>query len=959
MNQPQHFIRLFLVYSLLVLLPVIATAFVTTQIINSLILLEDQETLENLTGRSELIGASAHSESFFKPIFNEYVRRYFENKPEQLDKFNRIAHEFNQIASTSIDAFAFSENGTMIECDSSPAELRSAIAYIWEYLNSEVTTSSYGNIKPDLQKFFGRDFHPRRLRKMRNQIFSFIAGNKPGMIFYSRKREPGEEGMRGLLLIVRDLPSHDEILDKSLQDFLQAEIRLAIIPAAEKDRIISKDKAPHDFVAIQKEMQRQNLDILSYQGFIWKKTSFNDFAIIAGQKQEKQFYELGKYFVLLLALLISGLGLLAALKNLNEAGRLWISIRLKLIAVFVFAVYLPLLGLFFLSFKGLQDRRAVLENEARKGMLDALYKLDSDFSRKEDEIKNTFDRFFQDHTWQKKLSSDWYANDKIIRRHAKVGLEGENFFNWLEIRNGRLEQLFCTAKGEANNRIKDLNRVMAQISLEKFVPQLISREAKRIRQSDFIIRNIIENPVLGFSHYFEVPGQIVPMEFEGSFLYWYWNYYPDPVDGVVFFSANTKAQYNVVKYLARALSNRFSFNNVQLKIISYHPTEQKWLPESQEIARPVEMISRIGAINGRITSSQLEIDGQAYLATCFPGIKMRDVFLTCLYPIREINAKIASMRNQIFLGMFLIIIVAVLTGLLLTRAFLHPIAELNSGLNALRQRQTDYRVNIASSDEFGTLGETFNQMMIEVKEMLLAEAVQQCLIPTSPPQIPGYELIVFNQMATSVGGDYADAFLLPDGKFLLVLGDVTGHGVSSSILTAMVKALVFRFSQHPGDLSQIMKDLSHMIFELLKHRKLMTFCAVIVHQNSGSFDLTNAGHPFPLLCDRNGICKMIEHNSLPLGVSKKRSNYPASTGRLEVGDFLLLYTDGIAEAANRDGEMFGFDRVQSIVAQNSHLSANELKEELLKQFWAHYTEEHLDDDLTFVILKRSAAEPNA
>ncbi|MEW6713387.1 MAG: PP2C family protein-serine/threonine phosphatase, partial [Candidatus Riflebacteria bacterium] len=177
-------------------------------------------------------------------------------------------------------------------------------------------------------------------------------------------------------------------------------------------------------------------------------------------------------------------------------------------------------------------------------------------------------------------------------------------------------------------------------------------------------------------------------------------------------------------------------------------------------------------------------------------------------------------------------------------------------------------------------------------------------------------------------------------------------GVSSSILTAMVKALIFRFSQRPQDLSLIMRDLSHMIFDLLHHRKLMTFCAIIIEQNTGNYMLTNAGHPFPMICNPNGSTRTIEHNSLPLGVSKKRSNYPATSGTIEPGEVLILYTDGIAEATNSEGQMFGFDRVRNIVGENCHQSGKAIKEELLNQFWAHYTEKHLDDDLTFIILKR-------
>ncbi len=943
-------------FCLLVLLPLFATATVLHLLIGSLITDETAHLTRQLTTSSELIGAGAHSESFFKPIFNNFIRRYFEFKEDDLDGLHRICNEYSQQAGTRIEVFAFNSEGGLIENEFSPVELHPVALHLWESINEFEVSTRYEHLKPDFQRIFGRDFHPRKMRKMRNRIFSFIAGNRPGMIYFSRKREAGAEGMRGIILLVRNLPNHTDILNKSLTRFKSASIRIAILPGDNPQNSISLESDTGDFVAVAELMRQERRTSLAFSGQIWQKTAFTDFSIIAGKKSEESFYTLLQHCSTYGSLAVALAALLLFVRSQQRPGRIWISIRLKLIVVFIFAVYLPLLGLFYLSFQGLQDRRSVLENDAQKGMLDVLYQIDSDFSTKETEIKALYDRLFHSRAWQTRLTGNWSQDHAMLKETIGWPVEGESLFNWLEIRDTNLEQLFCTAKGEANNRIKDLNRVMAQISLEKFVPELLSADARKIRQSDFIIRNIIENPVLGFSHFFEVPGQIVQMEFEGAFLYWYWNYYQDPQNGVVFLSGNTRAQLASAEYLSQALKKRFSYDNVQLQLVSYHPTEQKWLPEESGIDESIEVLTRIGTINQRITSSRIEINGRDYLATCFPGIRMRDVMLTCLFPVAEIDAKIDLMRSRIFIGMIMILLVAILTGLLLTKAFLRPVAELNQGLNALRQRETEFRVKIDNNDEFGDLGETFNQMMIEVKEMLLAGAVQQCLIPTDPPQIPGYELIVFNQMATDVGGDYADAFILPEDRFLLVLGDVTGHGISSSILTAMVKALIFRFSCNPYDLSLFMRDLSIMIFDLLDHRKLMTFCAVIIEQKTGEYQLTNAGHPFPLICDRDGNCRAIEHNSLPLGVSKKRSNYPASTGRLQPGDWLMMYTDGIAEAGNDKGEMFSFERVGDILRKNCKESGETCKNDLLQQFWSHYTDEHLEDDLTFIMLKNCASE---
>ena len=936
--------RFILVVFLLIILPVCLTFLTLNHLINDLIELEVKKTAEKLSKKSELIAGSVHSEAFLKPIFTDIARKYLTFQENEIGKLYKLIENYSAKAGVKVDAYPFDPSGNLIDIDLYPDQNSKMIKFLWDYSNSLEERTEYSLIKPELQSYFGREFHPRKLKLNRNKIVHFSGNNRKGMIYFSRQILSSKK-TRGIILIIKDLPDLHEILKRTIKNFTDKETSLAILLKDKNGKISDQQRKKQKISEVLDKLSSLKTNFLFQDGLVWKRTDIADFVILAGQKTDFSSLQNLKLFTLVLALIILLLGIHTSYKYNFSEKKIWVSIRLKLVIVFIFAIYLPLLGLFFISFKGLQDRRAVLENEALKGMLDVLYKIDSDFSIKEEEILATFNKLYKDLSWQSKLGSNWYKNDKL-------GLKGKNFFNWLEIRGPDLNQLFCTAKGNANKRVQKLNRAMAQICLEKFSPSTLTPEARKIRQTDFIIRNIIENPVLGFTHFFEVPGQIVPMEFEGAYLYWYWNFYPDPVNGVAFLAGNTQAQLNAIKYLQKYLKRRFTLGNTALKLISFHPSENQWLPEAVEINKELLNLNRLCTLNQRVTTAKLRIDNQSYLATCFPGTKLRDVYLTCLYPESQIESKITTLRNQIYTGMVIIFAIAILTGLLLTRSFLKPAGELRDGLMALRRRDTDFRVKINNNDEFGDLGETFNQMMLEVKEMLLAKAVQQCLIPTDPPLIEGYDLVIHNQMATDVGGDYADAFILPENRFLVVLGDVTGHGISSSILTAMVKALIFRFSKNPTSLPKILKQLSEMVFDLLKRRKLMTFCAIIVEKDTGKFLLANAGHPYPIICRQNGESSKIEHGSLPLGVSKKRSKYNTKEGVLNPGETLFIYTDGIAEATNSQEQMFGFDRLETIMSQNHNKSAESIRKSLLESFWEHYGDNPLDDDLTFIILKR-------
>ena len=303
--------------------------------------------------------------------------------------------------------------------------------------------------------------------------------------------------------------------------------------------------------------------------------------------------------------------------------------------------------------------------------------------------------------------------------------------------------------------------------------------------------------------------------------------------------------------------------------------------------------------------------------------------------------------------MILLLIISVFTGLLLSKTFIAPVKELNKGLEALKKRETDTKIQIENKDELGHLGNAFNQMMEEIKDMLLAGAVQQCLIPTGKYKIEGYDCIVYNQMATDVGGDYADIFDLPENRILIVIGDVTGHGVSSSLLTAMVKASVFRFANKNASLNEIVTKTSNMICDLLKKKKLMTFCAIILDKNTGEMAICNAGHPYPMIkAKENGVLRTPCKTSLPMGLSKKRCKYTSESEVLNPGETLFLYTDGFPEADNDKGEEYGYNKFTELIRNYNMNSSEELKNYLLEVLKQYHGERELADDVTFIILKR-------
>jgi serine phosphatase RsbU (regulator of sigma subunit) len=244
-------------------------------------------------------------------------------------------------------------------------------------------------------------------------------------------------------------------------------------------------------------------------------------------------------------------------------------------------------------------------------------------------------------------------------------------------------------------------------------------------------------------------------------------------------------------------------------------------------------------------------------------------------------------------------------------------------------------------------------MMVDIKDMLLAGAVQQCLIPSGEYKIEGYDCVIYNQMAIDVGGDYADIFELPEDKYLIVIGDVTGHGISSALLTAMVKASIYGFAKENTELKEIVTYTSKMISDLLNKKKLMTFCAITLDRNSGEMAICNAGHPYPIIREKEiGSIRTPSITGFPMGASKRRCKYTTESELLKPEETLFLYTDGFPEAENNKGEIYGYNNFQQLIANSEITSTEALRDSLLKVFKDFHGEAELADDITFIILRR-------
>lgn len=234
---------------------------------------------------------------------------------------------------------------------------------------------------------------------------------------------------------------------------------------------------------------------------------------------------------------------------------------------------------------------------------------------------------------------------------------------------------------------------------------------------------------------------------------------------------------------------------------------------------------------------------------------------------------------------------------------------------------------------------------IELEE---ARQLQLAMLPKELPQLPNLDIAVYMQTATEVGGDYYDFHVGMDGTLTVVCGDATGHGLKAGTIVTITKSMFNNLASEENILDNFAK-ISNVI-KGMKFRQL-AMCMVMMKIKNNKLLLSSAAMP-PVLIYRNNNKEVEElsFEGMPLGTMK---NFPYKLGesKLEAGDTILVYSDGLPELANKNGKMYGYERTigefQSVGGKEPEEIVNHLKDSASQ--WANGKAP--DDDVTFVVIK--------
>ena len=234
-----------------------------------------------------------------------------------------------------------------------------------------------------------------------------------------------------------------------------------------------------------------------------------------------------------------------------------------------------------------------------------------------------------------------------------------------------------------------------------------------------------------------------------------------------------------------------------------------------------------------------------------------------------------------------------------------------------------------------------------------ADTMQRSLLPRSRPVVAGLEVgeLYESSARMDVGGDVYDFLVLDDGRLAVVLGDVTGHGIGATADMAMAKFVFRSLAREHPEPADFLAAANGVIWSEMGASKFITMIYVAVDGVTGLATVASAGHPLPRIVLPDGSTRRLETHGLVLGIDSEQE-YAESRLELPPGASLVLYTDGVVEARRRDGELYGDDRLDALLAERHELRPHELAAAVADDA-REFAGGDLSDDLAVVVIRRT------
>jgi serine phosphatase RsbU (regulator of sigma subunit) len=313
--------------------------------------------------------------------------------------------------------------------------------------------------------------------------------------------------------------------------------------------------------------------------------------------------------------------------------------------------------------------------------------------------------------------------------------------------------------------------------------------------------------------------------------------------------------------------------------------------------------------------------------------------------------------------LFVYLIAALFAGVLIF-SISRAVNRIEKGTKAVERGDFSYRIGMKPTNQLGEMARSFDRMTESISSLLvsvaenerlqseiaIAASIQRNLLPKEGPQFRGVSFSAHFEPTASIGGDYYDVFNIDKTRLAVAIGDVSGHGLSTGLVMAMVKAAITTLVEEGADEVSLFHRLNDLVFRSTERRAFMTLAFTIFDLEKGTIRHTNAGHLYPYLLRSGEAPIAIEVPSLPLGV---RANVTTRTAEvaLQQGDAIVYLSDGIVEAQSPDGDPFGFDQLEALLQKMPDRSPSAIRDVILEAVSRHSGTRPADDDRTIMVIR--------
>lgn len=407
-----------------------------------------------------------------------------------------------------------------------------------------------------------------------------------------------------------------------------------------------------------------------------------------------------------------------------------------------------------------------------------------------------------------------------------------------------------------------------------------------------------------------------------------------------------------IGYMERIYHN-LNRNEFGLKIVAVDERFERAFPsEALQNQRLKEFLLKMR--DRTITRPEFcSIEGTDYLLVGHKCIFMQNLRLLALYPVEYIDKEVSGKKRLLLMFVFVSFLVSVSLGLFVSGSIVGPLATLQSGVEAMHKRDFAHRLPDLGGDEFGHLARIFNETLVDLEEMHVARIVQEKIMTQMEEPLKCGDLLIFGQTISlsGMGGDYFELFAAADDKPGILLGDVAGHGIATSLILAFVKSAVMQLHKYSADSARFLERLNQVLINSSRMGQRKSFACQYLHfSDDNRISLANAGLPYPLVIDHLKLtASACAIPAVPLGCSNI-----FQPGKIElqlpVGQSLVCFSSGFCQHG-----LIEYDKIVDLIRNSVDPDPQQFCKNCFDNYFLLASRSECRDDISLLIIHNPEA----